>query len=150
MQLRTLLAVACCAVSGPVLADAPFCVVSGAGTSCHYWDAVTCRQAAASTNGMCVANQQAQQPRTPSYGPNFGESFRRGYDDAARQRREAEEHQARMRLYEAQTRAATQVAESIPTELRSSGLIVYRCVGSGGDIFYTGTPAVGCVVVALP
>ena len=150
MNLKLLAAILLISPLAALAGDAPFCVVSGAGTGCYYWDAGTCRQAAASTNGMCVANQQAQQPSTPSYGPSFGESFRRGYEDAARQRRETEEHQARMRFYEAQTRAATQVAEPIPTELRSSGLIVYRCVGSGGDIFYTGTPAVGCVVVALP
>lgn len=150
MRIRILMTLALLSVGGTAWADAPFCVVSGGGTSCHYWDANTCRRAAASMNGMCVANQQQQQRVQPSQGPSFGQSFQRGYEDGLRQRREAEEHQARMRLYEAQTREATQAAEPIPPELRSSRLIVYRCVGSGGDIFYTGTPAIGCVVVALP
>jgi len=146
LLISALLAIPSIAFAG----NAPFCVVSGGGNSCHYWDANTCRKAAASLNGMCVANQQIQQSRQPTQGPSFGESFRRGYEDAARQRREADEHQARMRLYDAQTRAASQTSEPIPAEIRSSGLIVYRCLGSGGDTFYTGTPAVGCVVVALP
>src|SRR2546427_10300546 len=39
--------------------DAPFCVVSAAGTHCVYTDAVACRQAAAVARGACVARVPA-------------------------------------------------------------------------------------------
>jgi len=45
----------------PALATAaPFCVVTGSGTNCSYYDAQSCRQAAGAT-GACVVNQNETQ-----------------------------------------------------------------------------------------
>lgn len=44
---------------------APFCVVTGAGTNCWYYDAQSCRQAAGTT-GACVVNANEMQPDGPS------------------------------------------------------------------------------------
>jgi hypothetical protein len=41
-------------------ASAPFCVVSRAGTSCFYYDAHACREAAERERGACVVNQSSQ------------------------------------------------------------------------------------------
>ncbi len=37
---------------------APFCAVTSSGARCSYWDAETCRQAAASQGGVCTFNPQ--------------------------------------------------------------------------------------------
>lgn len=48
---------------------APFCVVTGFGTNCWYYDARSCRQAAASENGACIVN--SEEARAPSGGAPF-------------------------------------------------------------------------------
>jgi len=48
---------------------APFCVVTSYGENCWYYDANSCRQAASSTNGACVINNQ--QAQAPSGGAPF-------------------------------------------------------------------------------
>jgi hypothetical protein len=49
---------------------APFCVVTGTGSNCWYYDAPSCQQAAASQRGACVINQQEAQP-APRNGAPF-------------------------------------------------------------------------------
>jgi hypothetical protein len=37
---------------------APFCVVTGAGKQCFYFDAPTCQRIAAASSGACVTNDE--------------------------------------------------------------------------------------------
>ena len=106
------------AISPPALC-APFCVVSGAGTHCMYYNVQNCQRAASTSNGMCVPNQEPAtpspafqpQPRVqfqppPMYMPDIVGSAMSGYERGRRARQENDEHEARMRLIEAQTQAA--------------------------------------------
>src|SRR3989442_3284418 len=70
--------------------DAPFCVVSAAGTHCVYTDAVACRQAAAVSRGACVARVPAGDSGNSGLKPLFApgdllDLQRRAQDDAERQ-----------------------------------------------------------------
>jgi hypothetical protein len=59
----------------PALATAaPFCVVTGSGTNCWYYDAQSCRQAAG-TAGACVVNpNEMQTQRSSPQGRGFANS----------------------------------------------------------------------------
>lgn len=65
-KILLLLSVLC---SSLVIA-APFCVVTGVGTNCWYFDAPTCQQAALAQRGACIINQAEAQP-APKNGAPF-------------------------------------------------------------------------------
>lgn len=62
-MMRTVLSIVAGLVvltTGQAYADAPFCVVTGAGKQCYYYDAQSCYQAAESANGACVPNSTSR------------------------------------------------------------------------------------------
>jgi hypothetical protein len=87
MMRRFLLPLALLAPAAAWAQNAPFCVVSGAGTQCYYWNAPSCQSAARSMQGICVVNQQQQQSPQPM--PNNYESWSRARENGA-QRTEQE------------------------------------------------------------
>lgn len=149
--------------------QAPFCHVSNTGfASCFYWSLDACRQATASLGGMCSANAQspprAQQRQyaqpTQIQMPDIAGSFQRGQAFGAEQRRLKEEHEAKMRLIEAQTQAIQSqqqqrfwqqpqqpAAEAQETPTQGE---YYRAIYKCGDSpTYTPIPAPGCVVISV-
>ncbi len=140
--------------SGIASAGSPFCVVYSGGQLCNYYDISACQSAARSMQGACVANAQIQQAQTitpiqtqqpqqvqPIHQDTFG-SFMRGQQQGQALRIQREEHQANMRLREAQIAAAQQAAKT------SSGMVFYDCSAVGGDRF-TDVPIVGCKVIFI-
>lgn len=84
-----------CLLPASVVA-APFCVVTGSGTNCFYYDAQSCRQAAGTT-GACVVNpNEMQSDSGPRHGSGIRfldtnpaiESYRQGIREGDRQRAE--------------------------------------------------------------
>lgn len=131
-------------------AEGRFCVVTNNMQNCWFYDANQCRQAAERQGGMCVLNQGQQQPQLQS--PDIAGSMMKGMEAGRRARIEDEEHAARMRLLEAQAKAATPALgqtgqtswEDIATAMEASRgkkRIVYTCNGVEGYI-----PVRGCVV----
>ncbi len=62
--------------------DAPFCVYSGGGTQCFYYNVQSCQSAAQSLNGMCAPNNQSQRnspQQTQLQYPDIAGSMQRGY-----------------------------------------------------------------------
>lgn len=147
----------------PVLAvagEAPFCVVAGWGTQCHYYDANLCRQAAASSRGMCVANQatQSQRPAIPTIQPaDIVGNFQRGYSFGAQMRQQQEAHAAEIRareaeaaLYEAQRQQAAASTQYQQAATQQTGpKVSYICENKDGYRFASDMPFVGCVVVSV-
>lgn len=142
--------------------QAPFCLVSNSGfASCFYYSIDACRQAASSMGGMCSANIQPpspspyQQPVQPVQiqTPDIAGSFQRGQALGAEQRRFQQEHEAKMRLMDAQTQAAQQprfwqqpASTPEPATQGEYYRAIYRC---GDSPEYTPVPAPGCVVVSV-
>lgn len=63
--------------------SAPFCVVSGTGTNCWYYDAPSCQREAARVRGACAVNNQRQRSSDPWSTPYIGsdrafDQFERG------------------------------------------------------------------------
>lgn len=109
----------------PALATAaPFCVVTGSGTNCWYYDAQSCRQAAGTT-GACVVNSNEMQsvggPRQGS-GIRFLdsnpaiESYRQGIREGDRQR--AEDQAWELRQLEIEQRQQDLVRRNTDPRLR--------------------------------
>lgn len=48
---------------------APFCVVTGMGKQCYFFDEPSCQRVAASQNGACVIN--SEEARAPAFGAPF-------------------------------------------------------------------------------
>ena len=59
--MRPLFLLLCLAVNGGALA-APFCVVTGSGSQCYYYDEPSCERAAATARGACIINQKETKP----------------------------------------------------------------------------------------
>lgn len=130
-------------------AQAPFCVVTGGGENCSYIDANVCRQVAASSNGMCVARAELRSQQQPQLLlPNAVDSYQRGAEFGQRQRIEREEHEARMRLLNAQAEAAKAPA---PNMKQPSGYytVNYDCTATDGSHYKSKMPIPGCVVVSI-
>lgn len=151
-----LLALPMTAIAG----EAPFCVVAGWGTQCHYYDVNLCRQAAASSRGMCVANQaaQSQRPAIPTVQPaDIVGNFQRGYSFGAQMRQQQEAHAAEIRareaeaaLYEAQRQQAATSAQYQQAATQQPGpKVSYICENKDGYRFESDMPFVGCVVVSV-
>ena len=166
---KTISGVMLLALSGCAFAQgAPFCVFWSGTAQCFYHDVASCRQAAASLQGMCAPNQQQQQmqanpvrvqpvqPYQPTYNIYEGmmqglEAGRRGREDAmARQR-----HEAEMRLLEAQIEATRQqqasqsnvwadLAAAAEAEAAKQRGDNFRC-DRDGTTYYTSQPVAGCV-----
>lgn len=123
------------------VAQAPFCVVSSYGEDCNYYDAKQCQQTAGWRNGMCVARQKPQGQQLQLY--DIAGSAQRGAEAGQRMRLEREEHEARMRVLNAQADAIRSAGAP------ASGTITYVCSGRDGHPFQTTTPAIGCVVKSI-
>lgn len=152
--MRFVLGLLLIGLAGPALGqDAPFCVIAGYGSppQCWHYNASSCQSAARSVNGMCVA--RASLPSTQASAPqsNFAESFARGQAEGQRRRLEREQHEAQLRLLEAQTAEinARMAPPPPPSPPPSTGLVLYRCPQPDGVPFYTATAAIGCVVVGI-
>jgi hypothetical protein len=120
--MKIIIGLAFFTISGVAFATgAPFCVFSSGPPQCFYYDVNSCRSAAASLNGMCAPNNQPQQSQQPSQitvlqqspttvpRANIYNNLMDGVEQARKgseERQQREEHEARMRLYEAQTNAA--------------------------------------------
>ncbi len=139
----------------PALAQSAFCVVSGGGTQCNYSDANYCRQVAQQSNGMCVANQQQQQPvfRQPMQMPAQREVVQPIYPDFAggimRAQQAADDSQLRheqIKLLRLQQQAVGQQPSARRLETNDGYWVMYRCPTSNGGTEHTGTPAPGCIV----
>lgn len=160
---------------GIAAANAPFCMVSGGGgAQCHYWDLNSCRQAAASVDGLCTANPQAmqpaqqvqpvQQPQRPVYQqpqfvqPDYAGEYRRSLEAGQRARQSREEHEARMRVLAAQeavyrAQAAAAATQQPPPKAQRAGAIeAFRCQSEQGAIRYSSAPIQGlaCVQIVGP
>lgn len=160
---------------GIAAANAPFCMVSGAGGSqCHYWDLNSCRQAAASVDGLCTANPQAMQPaqqvqpiqqqQRPVYQqpqlvlPDYAGEYRRSVEAGQRARQSREEHEARMRVLAAQEAAyraqaaAAAPQQAAPQAQPSGEMEAYRCQSEQGAIRYSSAPIPGlsCTQIVGP
>lgn len=171
--MKTLIALVAISAAGPVVAQvqAPFCLVSNNGhASCFYYSLDACRQASSSMGGMCAANvqQPIQTIAQPTYQApiqqqmvNIAEAGQRGYEHGLRMRQAREEHEARMRLMEAQTNAVQTQSDSAGAESWSTaaqmgaaalapvnGKVLYRC-GIEGIATYTTQPSPGCVVISV-
>jgi hypothetical protein len=147
--------------SAAALAQAPFCAVTGLGSQCFYYSLNACQQAVRGMDGMCVANaQQSQQPQiqpTPQrrpydingalVQPDFVGSAIRAGEAGARARRDREEHEAMMRLIEAQTQEQVSITQRMNETGKHS--VVYRCPNEDGSVRFSSVPAVGCVVIAI-
>lgn len=137
MRVTTLLGSTLALASSAALAQAPFCVVTGGGENCSYVDANVCRQVAASSNGMCVPRSTQPQPQLQF--PDIAGSYQRGAEAGQRMRIEREEHEAKMRLLEAQTEAAkSRVADAQPiapttTPSFTDGCRAFVRIASGND-----------------
>lgn len=127
----------------PVIAgaQAPFCVVSANGEDCNYYDANQCQQTAGWRNGMCVARQKTQGQQLQMY--DIAGSAQRGAEAGQRMRLEREEHEARLRVLDAQ-------ADSLRRDAQPrQGIVTYVCSGRDGHPYQTTTPAIGCVVKSI-
>lgn len=153
--------------------QAPFCAVTPSGSQCSYYSLSACQQAVQGMDGACAANV-APQPqsqigsvaRPPQFydsaraiqQPDVIGSFQRGQEQAMRLRQAQEEHDARLRLLDAQAAALTPppvqqpiASEPVsPAAVRSNNYsVLYRCQDTGEQIVLTMTPAKGCVVIAV-
>lgn len=153
--------------------QAPFCAVTASGSQCSYYSLSACQQAVQGMDGACAANV-AQQPqsqivpvaRPPQFydsaraiqQPDVVGSFQRGQEQAMRLRQAQEEHDARVRLLDAQAAALTPPpvqqpiasAPVAPNVIRSNNYsVVYQCHDASGQTIYATTPAIGCVVIAV-
>lgn len=161
--------------ASPALAQqAPFCVVSGAGSSCIHYSLQSCQSAARTFQGMCTANPNAmgqpqyrpmpQQPAAAPYPqpslnlPNFSESWERGRQAGMQRRMAEQEHAARMALLKAQTEAAQRNAApaksswadvAIAATQVAQSVAVYACKDESGNWQETRSPQVGCVVIRI-
>lgn len=138
---------------------APFCVASGAGTQCMYYDLGSCQSAARTFQGMCVANQQqpapqlAPQPRVEynppvapvMRSPNIMGGFMAGAAAGQAARQSREEYEARMALLQAQTAAAGAQA---PAPQRFFD-VTFLCDDGNGGVKKTHAPELGCIVVEI-
>lgn len=154
---------------------APFCLVNNFGQAqCFYWSLDACRSAAGTLGGMCSANpaNAQQQPQQRAYDvaaaarlPNYAESMQQGYEAGARMRQQREareqqqaEHEARMRLLEAQI-AATEAEVPAPVSApmpayegpQAQPGTLYKCYDPQGIPNYTGRAIAGlrCEIVAV-
>lgn len=136
------------------VAAGPFCLVSNTGLqNCHYFSLQACQQAAGTLGGMCATNpqgqrQQAQPAVTKIEQPDVVGVMQRGYAAGAEQRRQREEHEARMRLLQAQTRQIE--AAPPPQPVAAAPNTLYRCTTAEGIPLYTARPMEGlpCGVVS--
>ncbi len=119
--------------------SAPFCVVSGAGTTCSYFSADACRQSASASNGMCVANAN----REPAVKDRdyFGDALKAAEAGQAAGRA-ARESRLRMEAIEAQRDAARRADKPPYT-------VTYSCPSEDGKAYTTTMAMVGCVVSSV-
>ena len=150
--------------------QAPFCVFSGAGSQCYYYNLQACQSAARTLQGMCAPNQaqapqrygapvqpvtvQPQQPLQYCDGyiignyctPDPGKKVMEAYNQARKQKMEREEHEARMALIRAQTQAISAPAQQYaPARRDAAGQVrqLYRCVANG-EPYYNDRDEGGC------
>lgn len=123
--------------------SAPLCAIyqSGGQPQCFYYNVQSCRMAAG-PGGLCAMNPQQGQPQyqqAQAYhfdtSPiQIGQYVQQGYENGVRLRQEREEHEARMRVLEAQAAAAESQADA---SFRQS---LYQCPQPDGTVLYKSIP----------
>lgn len=130
--------------------QARFCRVDNVGNSyCHFATLDSCHSAARTLGGACAietapAQRQPYDVNKAIEKPNLFDSFRRGQEAGQQSRIREQEHQARMRLLEAQTQAVQRRPE-LNGEVIGYWMM-FRCPTANGGTELTGQPRIGCVV----